>query len=45
MKATNFDNDNFSIIELSNFMSSENESIQNINRGISLACGLIRSKL
>lgn len=45
MKAGNFDNDNFSIIELSNFMSSENESIQNINRGISLACELIRSKL
>lgn len=38
-------NDNFFIIELNSFWSSKNESIQNINQGISLACDLIRSKL
>lgn len=38
-------NDNFSIIELSKLMCSENESIQNVNQGISLACELIQSKL
>jgi glycerate kinase len=45
MKTGNFNNDKFSIIELNSFMRSENESIQNVNQGISLACELIRSKL
>lgn len=45
IKAVSLKNENFSIIELSNFMSSADESIQNVKRGISLACELIRSKL
>jgi len=45
IKAENLMYNNFSLIELSSFMSPKNDSIQNINRGIALACELIRSKL